>query len=143
LTKIADAFSEPSGIFDISSLVGYQAGSVFVTSIQGNTSSGAQLSALISPLAAPLSDSADFDSDGDVDGRDFLQWQTNVGSPALNHFAPGDANHDARVDSADLQVWQAQYGDGQVSVAAVPEPNFMLLMSVALARLVCCRLYRN
>ena len=52
---------------------------------------------------------ADFDGDGDVDGRDFLAWQRGFGasSPTLSD---GDANGDAMVDGNDLEIWQSQYG---------------------------------
>jgi hypothetical protein len=52
IAQIAHALSEPSGIFDISSLVGYQSGSLLLTSVQGSGGSGAQLSVLIAPDAA-------------------------------------------------------------------------------------------
>jgi hypothetical protein len=44
---------------------------------------------------------SDFDSDGDVDGADFLVWQKGVGlvNPTL---AQGDANRDGQTDAADL-----------------------------------------
>ncbi len=54
--------------------------------------------------------SADFDNDGDVDGRDYLVWQRGDSVPPLS--ASGLAN------------WQAQYGS-QVIIAAVPEPTAM------------------
>jgi hypothetical protein len=39
------------------------------------------------------------DADGDVDGRDFLIWQRNVG-------ASGDFDNDGDVDGRDFLVWQ-------------------------------------
>lgn len=60
---------------------------------------------------------ADFDGDGDVDGRDFLVWQRNNGN------------------AADLALWREQYGAGGALVAslAVPEPSvagiFLLLLA--------------
>lgn len=65
---------------------------------------------------------ADFDEDGDVDGRDFLRWQRGEtpenGSPA------------------ELALWQAQYGTKILSALvvnglnAVPEPASVTLMVV-------------
>ena len=51
----------------------------------------------------------DFDSDGDVDGRDFLLWQRN---PSVG----------------DLADWQANYGVGSLTAnsVAVPEPSNMV-----------------
>ena len=52
LEQIASAYSEPSGIFDVSEWAGYRPGSVFLTSIMGGGTAGAQLSVMISPDAA-------------------------------------------------------------------------------------------
>lgn len=54
--------------------------------------------------------SADFDSDGDVDGRDFLIWQRGYGKAGTALRSDGDANSDTDVDSDDLTVWNNQYG---------------------------------
>jgi len=57
----------------------------------------------------------DFDSDGDVDGNDFLVWQRN----------PGIGN---------LADWQANYGQPLVSVTTtVPEPQGLTLVGMFLA----------
>jgi glucose/arabinose dehydrogenase len=82
---------------------------------------------------------ADFDDDGDVDGRDFLTWQRNYGSTA-GYLSVGDANHDGLVDQADLSIWQDQYGGGAsqiVSSIAIPEPATGLLLLFACACPVC------
>jgi hypothetical protein len=59
----------------------------------------------------PTPVSADFDSDGDRDGADFLRWQRGLGAtgPAATQ-ANGDADNDDDVDAADLAVWQTQFG---------------------------------
>lgn len=63
---------------------------------------------------------ADFDSDGDVDGRDFLAWQRGFGIVAPNaEIEDGDADADLDVDSDDLSVWQQQYGTAAPLVAQV------------------------
>ena len=55
--------------------------------------------------------SADFDFDGDIDGRDFLAWQRGYGTPAPTAVkSQGDADNDLDVDGSDLTVWQDQYG---------------------------------
>jgi hypothetical protein len=53
---------------------------------------------------------ADFDGDGDIDGRDFLKWQRGQ-SPAP-------------LSAEDLALWKAQYGSANfsASVQVVPEP---------------------
>ena len=53
---------------------------------------------------------ADFDNDGNVDGRDFLTWQRNSGLVGTGTRATGDANGDLNVDGLDLAAWQAEYG---------------------------------
>ena len=77
---------------------------------------------------------ADFDSDGDVDGADFLRWQ--AGFDTGDSLATGDANADGMVDAADLEIWRAQYGSTAAagSHAAVPEPALACaILSAALA----------
>ncbi|TWU24558.1 PEP-CTERM sorting domain-containing protein [Bythopirellula polymerisocia] len=65
------------------------------------------------------SDNADFDGDGDVDGRDFLVWQRG-GSPN-------------GINSGDLALWKSQYGTTPLAAAigAVPEPSSLLLLSLS------------
>jgi hypothetical protein len=74
----------------------------------------------------PLADSADFDADGDVDGKDFLVWQRNLGVGATN--AAGDADYDGVVDAQDLAV-------GPASLAEPPGPNWRR----AFPSRACCR----
>ncbi|MBN1854206.1 MAG: PEP-CTERM sorting domain-containing protein [Pirellulales bacterium] len=68
---------------------------------------------------------ADFDSDGDVDGADFLAWQRGFGG--AGGLAQGDANADGAVDGADLAIWKSQFGLGGAAVGlakmAIPEPS--------------------
>ncbi len=61
--------------------------------------------------------SADFDTDGDVDGADFLAWQRGfcTASPTPSE---GDADFDADVDATDLGIWQTNYGSGTPLLAA-------------------------
>jgi hypothetical protein len=47
---------------------------------------------------------ADFDLDGDIDGRDFLIWQRNVWATNAT-FTQGDANGDCVVNTQDLVIW--------------------------------------
>jgi hypothetical protein len=72
----------------------------------------------------------DFDSDGDVDGRDFLRWQRGQ-SPTANSWQ-------------DLLDWQFDYdaANQNATVHAVPEPtawvisSLTLLLAVSLRRIV-------
>ncbi len=84
----------------------------------------------IGTAAAPAN--ADFDGDGDVDGKDFLTWQRGVGTGTT--LAQGDANGDTVVNAADLTIWKSQFGQ-PVAVAAagaVPEPAACCLAAMAL-----------
>jgi hypothetical protein len=73
-------------------------------------------------ITGGVTENADFDGDGDVDGRDFLTWQRGFGIGTT--LAQGDANGSGTVDGADLSIWQAQYGGSPplVATAAIPEP---------------------
>jgi fibronectin-binding autotransporter adhesin len=65
----------------------------------------------------------DFDSDGDVDGADFVAWQTSFPIASGATPAQGDADADGDVDGADFVVWQTNFpfapGPG---ASPVPEP---------------------
>jgi hypothetical protein len=78
-------------------------------------------------------DSADFDGDGDVDGRDFLTWQRGFGTIVNATRSMGDADGDGDVDQADLQFFQSQYGipavEPPLMTYAVPEPNAAALLA--------------
>lgn len=66
-----------------------------------------------------VSGSADFDSDGDVDGRDFLAWQRSYGSTS----GAGDADGDGIANGNDLAVWQESYGQTPEIIGFVAEDN--------------------
>jgi hypothetical protein len=100
---------------------------------------------------AVASRNADFDNDGDVDGRDFLTWQRGVGTVGAGATkALGNANTDRVVNAADLAVWQAEYGNTASTLSspgvlttgfvryvtsgfatAVPEPTSVVLVGLA------------
>ncbi|MBN1852123.1 MAG: hypothetical protein JW829_05335, partial [Pirellulales bacterium] len=66
---------------------------------------------------------ADFDNDGDIDGNDFLRWQTSY-----NQDAAGDADRDGDTDRNDLLIWQQQFGSvGQNTSIAIPEPATFII----------------
>jgi hypothetical protein len=84
----------------------------------------------ISP-ATGGAENADFDSDGDVDGEDFLTWQQNVGTSSGGTREQGNANPgtDGAVDGADLAIWSSQFGTSPSSAVAgvVPEPSALAI----------------
>jgi hypothetical protein len=86
---------------------------------------------------------ADFDSDGDTDGADFLTWQRNNGTVSGAALAAGDADGDGAVNGADLAIWKMGFGPAPAlaAAAAVPEPAgvyLALLTALALAQ-ICSR----
>ncbi len=72
----------------------------------------------------PTESNADFNSNGLVDGQDFLAWQRNF---SANSFAGinalGDANFDGAVNGADLAEFESQFGTTQVVPGPLP-PSF-------------------
>ena len=66
---------------------------------------------------------ADFDSDGDTDGFDFLTWQRSFGTTSGATLANGDATADGDVDSNDAAVWEVTFG------AMLPAPITISLES--------------
>ena len=54
-------------------------------------------------------DDADFNSNLEVDGVDFLKWQQNNGGFSADR-EDGDANGDFSIDSADYDIWEQQFG---------------------------------
>jgi hypothetical protein len=78
----------------------------------------------------------DFDSDGDVDGADFVAWQTNFPKASGAVLAQGDADGDGDVDGADFVVWQTNFPFSPNPGAAVPEPEAGLLLLLAIPMLL-------
>jgi hypothetical protein len=80
------------------------------------------------PLSIVDIQPGDFDGDGDVDGADFISWQTNYPKYAGASPADGDADGDGDVDGGDFAIWQNNYpltpGSG---TPPVPEPQAALL----------------
>jgi hypothetical protein len=76
----------------------------------------------------------DFDSDGDVDGADFVAWQTNFPKPDGADLSMGDADGDFDVDGADFVVWQTHFPTSPLPGSSpVPEPSsFAILLSAFL-----------
>jgi hypothetical protein len=79
----------------------------------------------------------DFDGDGDVDGADFVAWQTNFPKATGATLAEGDADGDGDVDGADFVVWQTNFPFSPAPGATpVPEPAAWLLGLIAIPALM-------
>jgi hypothetical protein len=96
-------------------------------SSQGGFSTSAQNSGKIYAIKS-LIPSGDYDRDGDVDGRDMLQWQRDLGS-STPAFVGADGDGDGSIDAADLAVWSGEFGSGGAAAFQdiVPEPNAVAL----------------
>jgi pimeloyl-ACP methyl ester carboxylesterase len=130
--QISTGFFEPqgedfvSGATNINAEVLFNDATITHTSIDDDARLHARIAANILANLHPMS--ADFDEDGDVDGRDFLVWQRG-GSPQS-------------LSEKDLSLWQAQYGNPGLNATAmaVPEPVtigmvLLLVMSTSMVRL--------
>ncbi|MBN1853870.1 MAG: hypothetical protein JW829_14145 [Pirellulales bacterium] len=96
----------------------------------GNPGSGFEATLRLTALGEST---ADFDQDGDVDGQDFLSWQTGFGGEEDPSLADGDANRDGDVDGDDLAVWLDQFGTtATMATLAIPEPSSCVLLLAAL-----------
>ncbi len=78
-----------------------------------------------------LTFSADFDTDGDVDSDDLVQWESDYGADG------SDADEDGDSDGKDFLIWQRQFssGDGGLgltSLEVVPEPSAASLLFLSI-----------
>jgi hypothetical protein len=125
-----------------------EGGTIFNAAVEGAEVRAATLANgdwayLLPPAVGP---SADFDADSDVDGNDFLRWQTGFGITSDATRGDGDADDDGDVDDQDLLIWQGNYGApgdaGTLSSQVVPEPttcSILILAAVTGAMLRCRR----
>jgi hypothetical protein len=73
----------------------------------------------------------DFDADGDVDGGDFVAWQSSFPLASGAARSEGDADGDGDVDGADFVAWQTNFPvSGPGATNAVPEPQGWFLATL-------------
>jgi hypothetical protein len=104
---------------------------VQVFSPGGNTKATTSSNGAFAVVPLVVANTADFDADGDIDGRDFLTWQRGFG--AAGDRADGDADGDSFVDADDLAVWRSQFNGTSATgaAAAVPEPTSVVAFLLA------------
>ena len=73
----------------------------------------------IGAYEAQAAPSADFDSDGDVDGSDFLAWQRGFGTTNAAR-TEGNSDDDGDVDASDLGAWELTFGQPEATPFVVP-----------------------
>jgi hypothetical protein len=108
--------------------VGGWIGGIDDVRIYDQTLTAAEVQALMAPPTQAVT--GDFDGDGDVDGADFIVWQTHYPSGSGGTTATGDANGDGAIDGADFALWQNAFPTSPGSVAAVPEPSTLVGIAI-------------
>ena len=88
---------------------------LFDAALELNDQRGATYNRVVGPAIdigayeARVAPSADFDTDGDVDGADFLAWQRGFGTPNAQR-ADGNSDDDTDTDASDLAAWSTTFG---------------------------------
>ncbi|WP_425397017.1 glycosyl hydrolase family 18 protein [Aeoliella sp.] len=89
-------------------------------------------------FALPSAAMGDFNGDGVVNLADYSVWRNSLGT--TGNYLAADADGNGTVDQQDYAVWRSNFGSSTPasleSVAAVPEPRTILLLSLALSLLV-------
>jgi hypothetical protein len=127
-TGPVNAENEPTSLFKIQNLDAPPEGEL------GDFIAANMVAANLAPLNLKL---GDYDSNGLVDGMDFLKWQSQQGGRGV---LASDDNGDNRVDDDDLRLWRTHFqtapaGGAAAPPAAVPEPGSALLLVAALVGL--------
>ncbi len=76
----------------------------------------------------------DSNLDGEVDGQDFIDWNTNKFT-SNSAWCDGNFNGDADIDGQDFIAWNTNKFMSSDAASAVPEPSISLLVLCSLAGL--------
>ncbi len=115
-TKISDTTSNSNVTSDLTSpMSAWRFGSKAVAAGPVNilvdvVSIGDSFAEVLAALSPAPANNADFNSDGIVDGADYLIWQKGNGLTDQTGKTNGNANTDTVVDGLDLAVWQTKFG---------------------------------
>jgi hypothetical protein len=125
---LTGAYKDPFVDMHFFDIVGAEEGDQFVFGVMsGPDSFGNSGVAGFSFDVLPDVQSADFNEDGAIDGRDFLAWQRGESPDPLS--------------SGDLVLWQEQYGNPPLTAnSSVPEPSTLALFGSVL---ICFRRLRR
>ncbi len=128
LIGAGDATYQPAADFNGTPRSGTADVGAYVYNSSGNPGWAVQMA--FKQFIAP---NGDFNNDGKVDGKDFLQWQRGASPVALS--------------STDLAAWKANFGAPLAAIRAVPEPSTLLqiatlVISAALQRGLRCPAFR-
>lgn len=144
--KTAGSTSLPGGgtVLDLGAPVNLSAGALSLSDFgfQYELSTGETRTGIVKFGTLPTPgtfDPGDYDTDGDVDGRDFLTWQRTFGAPASPAGSGADGNSNGVIDGGDFAVWKTNFGAtavaaGSGSATSVPEPALLGMLPVAF----CC-----
>ncbi|WP_428303728.1 matrixin family metalloprotease [Lacipirellula sp.] len=123
-TLLASAATQPIGVAELLTDIELPTAADYFVRVAGDSSNLQFYELAIGVAHTPVVTlPGDFDLDGDVDGADFLVWQSGFGSS---------------YDADDLAIWREHFGATSpitTAVATVPEPIGALLMTAAFAGL--------
>ena len=80
--------------------------------------------------APPLVVQGDYNGDMIVDAQDYTAWRGAFGG-TVTPGTGADGNGNGVIDAADYVVWRNSFTAGSGSLAAVPEPNGLMLLIIA------------
>ena len=109
-------------------------GQVDHVSVWESALTGADIQNLWNVAVGAPTINADFNSDGERNGKDFAIWQRGFDPSCTDcTLEDGDSNGDMRVDGEDRANWESQYGQALAanSASEIPEPVSMTLTLMA------------
>jgi hypothetical protein len=95
------------------------------------------------PPAAPVTN-GDYNENGVVDAADYVIWRKTLDQSVPNLGDGADGNGSGRIDAGDYEFWRNRFGadvtSASLNIAAVPEPQTLLLVLICLNILASVRI---